>query len=101
VHVVVVMTADSEWDGALDELGQAGVEVRTYPDTPSALFIHAKVVVVDAGSADERAFVGSENFSVASLVFNRELGIVTSRPGVVGTLARLVASDAAGGEPWR
>ena len=42
-----------------------------------------------------------ENFSVASLVFNRELGIVTSRPGVVGTLARLVASDAAGGEPWR
>jgi phosphatidylserine/phosphatidylglycerophosphate/cardiolipin synthase-like enzyme len=101
VHVVVVMTADSEWDGALDELSQAGAEVRTYPDTPSALYIHAKIVAVDAGSADERAFVGSENFSVTSLVFNRELGIVTSHPGVAEALAHLVASDATGGETWR
>ena len=51
VKVVVVMTADPEWDGAFDELRGAGVEVRTYPDTPSALYIHAKVVVVDAGKA--------------------------------------------------
>jgi len=101
VHVVVVMTADSEWDGVLGELSEAGAEVRTYPDTPSALYIHAKIVVVDAGSADERAFVGSENFSVTSLVFNRELGIVTSRPGVAEALAHLVASDATGGETWR
>jgi len=101
VHVVVVMTADSEWDGVLGELSEAGAEVRTYPDTPSALYIHAKIVVVDAGSADEHAFVGSENFSVTSLVFNRELGIVTSRPGVAEALAHLVASDATGGESWR
>ncbi len=101
VRVVVVMTADPSWDRALDTLTADGVEVRTYPDEPSALYIHAKVVVVDSGRADGRAFVGSENFSVASLLYNRELGIVTARPDLVDELAEMVLKDAAGGAAWR
>jgi phosphatidylserine/phosphatidylglycerophosphate/cardiolipin synthase-like enzyme len=101
VKVTVVMTEDSSWSDALDSLAAAGVEVRTYPDTESALYIHAKIVVVDPGRTDERVFVGSQNFSAASLLYNRELGIVTARPTIVETLARLVASDAVGGTAWR
>jgi cardiolipin synthase len=101
VKVTVVMTEDSSWSGALDSLAAAGVEVRTYPDTESALYIHAKLVVVDPRRTDGRVFVGSENFSVASLLYNRELGVVTARPAIVEVLARLVASDAAGGTAWQ
>jgi len=101
VKVVVVMTADPEWRPALNTLAAAGAEVRTYPDSPTALYIHAKIVVVDPERADGRAFVGSENFSVSSLSYNRELGIVTTRPVVVATLARLCLSDAATGSACR
>lgn len=95
VKVTVVMTADSEWDSAFARLRQAGVTVKTYPDVYNELYIHAKVIVVDPGSVDARAFVGSENFSVASLLYNRELGIITSNRSVVAALARMVTTDAA------
>jgi cardiolipin synthase A/B len=49
VRVRVIMTADSEWDEALGELARAGVHIRRYPDDSSALYIHAKAIVADAG----------------------------------------------------
>jgi cardiolipin synthase A/B len=101
VQVSVVMTAESDWDSAFSELTRAGVNVWTYPDSYNAFYIHAKVVDVDPGYADERVFVGSENFSVASLLYNRELGILTSSPSVVATLAAMVRRDAQGGRAWR
>jgi len=101
VRVVVVMTRQSEWDSAFDELAAAGVEVRTYPDTTTGFYVHAKVVDVDPGRATARVFVGSENFSVASLVYNRELGILTSDPAVTAPLASMVLGDAAGGQARR
>ena len=76
VDVTVVMTADSEWDSAFSQLESDGVHVVLYPDTASALYIHAKVIDVDS----TKAFIGSENFSTASLDYNRELGLITSRP---------------------
>jgi PLD-like domain len=48
VDVKVIMTADSEWDPAFNRLTRAGVHVRLYPDD-SALYVHAKVIVADAG----------------------------------------------------
>ena len=65
------MTADSEWDTAFSQLESDGVHVVLYPDTASALYIHAKVIDVDG----TKAFIGSENFSTASLDYNRELGL--------------------------
>jgi len=93
VNATVVMTSDSEWDGAFSELESAGVHVVLYPDTSSALYIHAKVIDVDSA----RAFLGSENFSTASLEYNRELGVVTSLTAVVGPLSLTLYSDIAGG----
>jgi cardiolipin synthase A/B len=102
VRITVVMTEDPEWDSAFSELSRAGVQIRLYPYSPSALYIHAKVVDVDPGLSDERVFVGSENFSVASLLYNRELGILTSNRSVVETLAAMVERDANGAaETWR
>ncbi len=92
VSVDVTMTADSEWEQAVAQLTAAGVRVRLYPDTESALYIHAKAIVSDGRTA----FVGSENFSAASLDYNRELGLITTDPTVVSGVARVLADDHAG-----
>ena len=77
VNVTITMTADSDWDTAFAQLTQAGAHIRLYPDDSSSLYIHAKALVADAGRSSQQALVGSQNFSVASLDYNRELGILT------------------------
>jgi cardiolipin synthase len=101
VQVSVTMTKDSSWASAFSTLVAAGVRVSTYPDTASALYIHAKIIVIDAGHPDARAFLGSENFSVASLTGNRELGLLTSTPAEVDQLATVLSEDFSGATPWQ
>ncbi len=100
VRVEVVMTRRREWTGAFDALAQAGVAVRTYADS-APLYIHAKAIAVDPGSSRARVFVGSQNFSSASLLNNRELGLVISQPAIVARVAAVIRADAAGATPWR
>jgi phosphatidylserine/phosphatidylglycerophosphate/cardiolipin synthase-like enzyme len=95
VDVTVVMTADSEWDSAFSQLESDGVHVVLYADTTSALYIHAKVIDVDS----TKAFVGSENFSTASLDYNRELGLITSSASILGPLNGTLSSDISNGQP--
>ena len=92
VAVTVVMTASSELTSALGELARAGVHVHTIP--PQGLYIHAKVICVDCVGARGTAFVGSENFSYASLDYNRELGVVTTSPAVIAAVAGAISADA-------
>jgi len=99
VNVKVVMTANPEWDSAFSQLAGAGVHVRLYADSDNVLYIHAKAVVADAGRSDQQVFVGSENFSAASLDYNRELGIVTTSNAVVSDINTAIASDYAGAAP--
>jgi cardiolipin synthase A/B len=96
VDVKITMTADPEWDPAFTELARAGAHIRLYADDSSALYIHAKAIVADAGRPGQRVLVGSQNFSVASLDYNRELGILTSDPAVVAAIAATLAGDYAG-----
>ncbi len=101
VSVEVVMTGSSQWKWAFAELATAGAQVRVFADDPSApLYIHAKAIVADAGMPGARAFVGSENFSTASLYDNRELGIVTIDRGVVAGVARTFAADWPAARPF-
>ncbi|MGD0686499.1 MAG: phospholipase D-like domain-containing protein [Streptosporangiaceae bacterium] len=100
VRVRIIMTADSEWDAALSELASAGAHVRLYPDDASALYIHAKAIIADAGRPGQRVLVGSQNFSVASLDYNRELGILSTSPAVVTVISSAVAADWAGATPY-
>ena len=99
VHVVVVMTDQTDWHSAFASLVAAHAVVRIYASSAS-LYIHAKVVIADAGTPHQRAFVGSENFSNASLNSNRELGVETADPGIVGGLTATLNSDAAGAQSW-
>ena len=101
VAVYVVMTGADEWKWDFAELVTAGVHVRTYADDASApLYIHAKMIVSDAGSASARAFVGSENFSAASLGENRELGIIISDSTIIKSLMKTFGADWRGAMPF-
>jgi phosphatidylserine/phosphatidylglycerophosphate/cardiolipin synthase-like enzyme len=100
VDVKVIMTAESEWDSAFSQLTSAGVHVRLYADSDNVLYIHAKAVVADADRPDQDVFVGSENFSKASLRYNRELGLRTTNSAVISTISATLASDYAGATPY-
>ncbi len=96
VNVEVVMTYSSSWAGAFGQLVDAGVKVSTYP-SDGPLYIHAKVVVADGVTL----FLGSQNFSVSSLDYNRELGIITSDSALAGPVSQTVGADFAGATPFQ
>src|SRR3984957_15413158 len=100
VDVKVIMTAESDWDSAFSQLESAGVHVRLYADSDKALYIHAKAVIADAGRSDQQIFVGSENFSKASLGYNRELGIRTANKAVISVINATLAADYAGAKAY-
>ena len=100
VDVTITMTADPEWDQAFIELARAGAHIRLYPDNGSALYIHAKAIVADAGLPSQRVLVGSQNLSVASLDYNRELGVLTRDPAVVAAIDATLAKDYTGAAPY-
>jgi len=100
VDVTITMTADPEWDEAFGELAREGVHIRLYPDSDRSLYIHAKAIVADAGLPGQQALVGSQNFSVASLDYNRELGIRTTSPPVIGALSAALTRDYAQAAPY-
>jgi len=93
VRVDVTMTADSSYDADLDEIVRAGGHVHLYADSSSDLYIHAKTTVADAGLPTERVYVGSINFSSASMEHNRELGIATTNDTVVADINAVVTGD--------
>ena len=95
VDVEVTMTADPSWDAAFSELAAAGVHVRTYAaDAP--LYIHAKMIATSTS-----AFLGSENFSDASLLDNRELGLILATPSIITSLRHTFDADYAGARPFK
>jgi cardiolipin synthase len=101
VSVTVVMTNDdNDYKSEFNALQKAGVNISTYPDNDTALYIHAKAIVADYGTSDAVAFVGSENFSSASLTENRELGMTTTNSSILSQLESTMSSDYAGGTPW-
>jgi uncharacterized protein (TIGR03437 family) len=98
VQVIMTNTANN-YSAEFNQLVAGGVEVATY--APSApLYIHAKVILADYGSSGARAFLGSENFSSASLTRNRELGLTLSDPATLQSIAGTLTSDFNGGIPW-
>jgi phosphatidylserine/phosphatidylglycerophosphate/cardiolipin synthase-like enzyme len=99
-HVTITMTTNPEWDQAFTELARAGAHIRLYPDDSSTLYIHAKAIVADASLPGQQALLGSQNFSVASLDYNRELGIITRNPAVVAAVSRALVGDYAGAVPY-
>ncbi len=77
-------SSDPNNDGIV-AIRQGGVQVKVDP----RLYMHAKIIIVDG----QKAFVGSENISTASLNRNRELGIVVSDQSVLTTLHQTFQQD--------
>lgn len=99
VAVHITMTANPAYNAAFQTLTTAGAEIRTYAQT-DPLYIHAKILLADAGQSSAHAFLGSENFSTYSLTMNRELGILLTDAAVLQFLSTTLAADFAGATPW-
>lgn len=76
--------SDSNSDG-IKTIKAGNVQVKEDPK----LYMHAKIIIVDG----QKAFVGSENISSASLDGNRELGIIVSDQAVLSTLQNTFSTD--------
>jgi cardiolipin synthase len=95
VDIEVTMTYQPQWRAAFERLDACGARVHVYEESAS-LYIHAKAIVAD----DKTAYIGSENFSEQSLRYNRELGIITRSPEIVGSTGETFGSDFAGAQPY-
>ena len=72
---------------ALDALGSLAGYFSTH-------YLHGKVIV-----ADDRAFVGSQNFTSGGLLHNRELGEILTNKALVAALAKQFQDDEASPTP--
>jgi cardiolipin synthase A/B len=59
----------------------------------SFLYMHAKMMLVDYGTSNARAYVGSENFSCVSLDDNRECGIIVTESAILDRLHATYGAD--------
>ena len=99
----VVMMDDPEWSKAFGQVTSAGCHVHVLPDTPTGLYMHEKLVLVDAGTANASVMIGSQNASYSSLAFNRELSIILTRaqaPTILSQATRTFEGDYAAARPW-
>jgi phosphatidylserine/phosphatidylglycerophosphate/cardiolipin synthase-like enzyme len=100
VNVQVTMTnTGNEYASEFTALTNAGAHVATYTgETP--IFVHAKVIIADFGTTAARVFLGSENFSNASLNSNRELGVILKDSAVLTSTHTTLTNDFNGATPW-
>jgi len=94
---LVVENESNSYTSALTALKAAGAKIAVYTSS-TGYYIHAKVVLADYGTGGARVFIGSENFSRASLDRNRELGLLFADPAVMAAIHATLSADFAGGE---
>jgi len=100
VSVHIAMVSQSSYSTEFKALEAAGCGVHVYPDTQTGFYIHAKAVVADYGLPTQNVYMGSINYSTASMTENRELGVYIADPTSVQFLNATMASDYAGGSPY-
>lgn len=103
VRCRVVMTESAEWTPGFTAATRAGCQVHVYPDSSSALYVHEKIVLVDAGRTSASLLIGSQNASDYSLTRNRELSLLlTNRTAhaVIAAVASTFDRDFAAASAW-
>ena len=88
-----------EYDRAYSKLARAGIRISYYSSS-TGFYIHGKVIEADYGTAHQKIFIGSENFSNTSLNDNRELGLIISSHAVMSAIASTFATDFRNGQRW-
>ena len=99
VTVRIAMEYSSSYVSNFNALKAAGCKLSTY-NNPNGFYIHAKAVVADYGLPTQNVYMGSINYSNASMNQNRELGVYIADPASVQLLNATMASDYAGGTPY-
>ncbi len=97
VSVKIAMVNQSSYASNFSALEAAGCGVHVYPNTQTGFYIHAKAVVADFGLSTQSVYMGSINYSLASMNQNRELGIYIFDSASVSLLNTTMTSDYAGG----
>ncbi len=100
VTVRIAMVSQSSYATEFKALEAAGCGVHVYPDTNTGFYIHAKAVVADYGLTTQNVYMGSINYSNASMDNNRELGLYISDVASVQTLYTTMSADYAGGTAY-
>ena len=94
VSVEIVMTdTNASFHADYAALEKAGCGVHVGPNNPSTLYIHAKALVADLGTAGQVGYLGSINFSVASMTKNRELGMYVYDPNILSQISSTISRD--------
>ena len=94
VDVRIAMTDSSPaYHANYKALQTAGCGVHIGPNNPTALYIHAKAMVADLGTAGQVGYLGSINFSDASMNKNRELGLYLYDPTLLSQINTTLAKD--------
>jgi cardiolipin synthase A/B len=99
VKVRVVGMDPSSYRTNFTKVKNAGGSVVTYSSS-GGLYVHAKAIVADYGTATAKVFAGSENFSDNSLNHNRELGLIVNDPAVESGVETTFTTDFANGKPF-
>lgn len=94
VAVEVAMTDTSaSYHSNYQALKAAGCGVHVGPNNANTLYIHAKAMVADLGTANQIGYVGSINFSNASMTENRELGMYVHDANLLSQISSTISSD--------
>ena len=94
VAVEIAMTDTSAaYHANYTALEAAGCGVHIGANIASTLYIHAKAIIADLGTASQVGYLGSINFSNASLTRNRELGLYLYDPAILSQIGSTISKD--------
>ena len=85
----------------LDELTDsivAALKTVYDPEIPADIYELGLIYNIDVD--DSRVFIGSENFSIESMQYNRELGLVISSPQLTSSVTETLENDFERAQPW-
>jgi phosphatidylserine/phosphatidylglycerophosphate/cardiolipin synthase-like enzyme len=100
VQVKLAMVNNSDYQAGFNAVKQAGCGLHTYPNTTTGFYIHAKAVVADYGLASQSAYMGSINYSNASMNSNRELGMYITDAATITSIYNTMLADYNGGTSY-
>lgn len=102
VAVEIAMTdTNPAYHANYTALQQAGCGVHIGANDATTLYIHNKAVAADLGTPGQAAYLGSINFSTASLTKNRELGLFVHDADILAQIGSTISSDYAQFPPYQ
>lgn len=101
VQVQVAMVDNTSYATSFAAITKAGCSLHTYPNTTTGFYIHAKAVVADYGLPTQNAYMGSINYSSASMNLNRELGMFVTDEPTITSLHNTMLADYNGGTAYK